>query len=206
VTAALSGSRTDRATRVSLALNPSVWDGAFAAFLALRFAPSPRAAAAYAGLAFLSVAAVPVGLLFVLRAAGRLSDVEMRDRGQRRLVYLACSASYAAGGAALWALGAPWPVWGIVVLHVPIALVLAALNGLWKVSIHTAGLAGLAAAGLVLFGMPAVPLAALPLLGGWARWEAGAHTAAELVLGAVVGFVTTGAGMAALQHLSSGPS
>ncbi len=191
-------------TAVSLAMNPSVWGGAFVAFVAWRLEPPGPGRWLAAGVGFLFVAVVPVGLLFALKAAGRLTDVEMRDRHERGMVYLACAFAYAVGAVVLYALRTTWPVWGLVALHAPTALALALLNRGSKISIHTAGLAGLAAAGLVLFGPSALPLLAAPIAGGWARWAAGAHTLAELAWGAVIGFLVTGGGMLGLRALEGG--
>jgi len=189
---------------ISLALNPSLWGGVFVAFLAFRFEPTGGARWLAASLGFVFVALVPVGLLFALKAAGHLSDVEMRDQGERGAVYLACAASYTVGAIALYWLDATWPVWGLVGLHAPYALVLAALNRRWKVSIHTTGLAGLAAAGWVLFGAAALPLVVIPVIGGWGRWAARAHSLAELTWGAAIGFVLTGGGLLGLRILQEG--
>lgn len=189
---------------VSLALNPSLWGGAFVAFLALRFEPAGVGRWGAAVVGFLSVAVVPLATLFAMRAKGWLSDVEMRDRSERGSVYLACAASYIFGALLLFRMEATWPVWGLVALHAPEALVLAALNQRWKVSIHTTGLAGLTAAGLVLFGTPAVPLVVAPATGAWARWTARAHTVAQLSWGAAIGFVLTGGGLLGLCLLEGG--
>jgi hypothetical protein len=189
---------------VSIALNPSLWSGAFVAFLALRLEPPGVGRWVAAMLSFAAVAAVPVGLLFLLKALGRLDDVEMRDRSQRGVVYLACAGSYAVGAAALVAIGSSWPVWGVVVVQAPAALALAAVNRRWKASIHAAGLAGILAAALVLFGLQALVLAPLPIAGAWARWAAGAHRGVELALGGAIGFGLTWGGLCALRLLVAG--
>ena len=192
------------ADAASLALNPSVWGGAFVVFLALRLEPRGWARWVAALLGFAAVAVAPVGLLFLLKAWGRLDDVEMRSRSQRRVVYLACAGSYVAGAAALLAVRSSWPVWGVVAVQAPAALVLAAANRRWKVSIHAAGLAGIAAAALVLFGTAGLALVPLPIAGAWARWAAGAHGRSDLVLGAVIGFSVTWGGLLVLRLLVGG--
>ena len=123
----------------------------------------------------------------------------MRNRSEREIVYLACAGSYVLGAISLYSIGTAWPVWGLVALHVPYALVLAAANRRWKVSIHTVGLAGVFAAALVLFGIRALPLIGILVLGGWARWAARAHTLGELVGGATIGFLLTGCGLHLLR-------
>ncbi len=187
---------------VSLACNPSLWGGAFVAFLALRLgAPGPARWLA-AGLGFAFVGAIPVAQLFVLRALGRLRDVEMAVRAERGLVYAASGASYALGAALLLLVRAPWPVWGLVAAHLPATLVLALLNHRSKVNIHAAGLGGIVAAGLILFGAGAWPLALVLLAGAWGRWAAGAHTPGELAAGASVGMVATGLGLIVVRWLA----
>lgn len=189
---------------LSLALNPSLWGGGFVAFLAFRFEPVGASRWLAAVLGFLFVTIVPLGLLFILRAAGRLSDLELRNQNERETVYRGCAVSYVAGAAVLFFLGSTWPVWGLVGLHAPTSLVLAAANRGKKVSIHAAGLAGLATAGLVLFGFAALPLFALSVIGGWARWAAGAHSVAELLWGGAIGLVMTGGGLVGLRLLVEG--
>lgn len=199
---------SDRAVQTaavaSLALNPSVWGGGFLVFLALRFEPPGVQRWIVTAIAVVFVAVVPIGLLFVLKSYGYLSDIEMRNRSERQTVYLVCAGSYAIGAFSLVRFNASWPVWGLVGLHAPYALVLAAANRRWKVSVHTVGLAGVFAAALVLFGIRALPLLAVPLLGGWARWAARAHTLGELVGGALIGFVLTGGGLYLLRFLVAG--
>ncbi len=173
-------------------------------FLAVNFEPSKLRGWAAAAVAVVFVSLVPIMVLFALRARGRLASVEMRERSERELVYFICAASYAAGALTLYALGSPWAVWGLVALHVPYALCLAALNRRWKVSIHTTGFAGIWAAGLVLFGMAGMPLALLVVIGGWGRWAAGAHTLGELTAGTLVGFVLTGGGLQIVRVLMGG--
>lgn len=200
----MSAGRLRTADLVSIALNPSAWGGLFVAFLALHFEPPGAERWVAAVLGFAVVAAVPVGLLFLLKAVGRLRDVEMRDRTQRGVVYLACAGSYAVGAATLAAIGSSWPVWGLVAVQTPEALALAWVNRRWKVSIHSAGLAGVLAAALVLFGDKALVLAPLLFAGAGARWAAGAHRWVELALGAVIGFSLTWGGLCALRWLAAG--
>jgi hypothetical protein len=196
--------RLSVARAASLALNPSAWGGAFVAFVALRLEPPGTERWVAAGLGFAAVAAVPIGVLFVLKAVARLDDVEMRNRSQRGVVYLACAGSYAAGAATLAAIGSSWPVWGLVAVQAPEALALAVVNRHWKVSIHAAGLSGMVAAALVLFGACGFALAPVAVAGAGARWAAGAHGSVELALGAAIGFCLTWGGLCALRLIVAG--
>jgi len=195
---------TRAARAVSLVFNPSLWAGGFVVYLALRFEPAGAGRWIVAALGAAFVGGIPIALLFVLKAAGRLRDVEMRERTERGTVYAACAASYAAGALLLAGIGAEWPVWGVVAVHTPTALVLAALNRRWKVSIHAAGLAGIVAAAAILFGAAAWPLAIILAAGAWARWAAGAHSVGELAGGTLTGALFTSVGLAAVRLLVTG--
>ena len=194
-----AGSRVPGA--VSLVLNPSALMGIFLVTAAFTLEPTSARRLAHAAIALASAALLPIGALFVLHARGLLSDVEMRVRAERERVYAVCAVSYAVGAALLFGLGALWPLWGLLALHVPATAMLGVLNRRSKVSIHTAVITGLCAAGLILFGARAIPMALLVPCAAWARWAAGAHTVPELVTGAAVGAVWTTAGMLALRAL-----
>ncbi len=188
------------ASAVSLALNPSVLTGGFFAVLASAFAqPGRRLGFAIAGVIFATL--LPVGSLFVLHARGWLSDIEMRVRAERSLVFLVCFASYLAGTFVLVLMRAPWPMWGMMALHLPLTAVLALMTRASKVSIHAMVIAGLGAASVVFFGPRALPALILLPIAAWARWAAGAHTVAELATGAMVGTVLTGGGAMILSSL-----
>ena len=121
---------------VSLALNPSLLTGVFFVMLACQFEPTTASRLCAAGTAVTFATLVPIASLFALVATGRLSDVEMRIRSERDVVYRVCLASYALGALLLVAIGSSWQVWGFMALHVPNTAVLSLLNRRWKVSIH----------------------------------------------------------------------
>jgi hypothetical protein len=189
------------ADRVSLALNPSLLTGAFFVILAWKFEPTTIARFRAGGAAFIFATLVPIASLFALVAVGRLSDVEMRIRSERDVVYGVCLASYALGALLLFAIGASWPLWGFMALQVPVTAVLGLVNRRWKVSIHATAIAGLCAAGVVFFGRWAAPALLLLPLAAWGRWAAGAHSGRELIVGAALGAASASAGIALLRFL-----
>jgi hypothetical protein len=197
----VTGRKVSAAQVVSLALNPSALTGAFFILLAVTLQPTGARRLLIASVAFLFAALVPLASVFLLHGSGRLSDVEMRSRIERTPVFLWCAAGYFAGAGVLFALGAAWQLWGLLALHVPNTLVLLALNRRWKISIHAMVLAGLWTAGLLFYGVPAVPAGGLLPLAAWARWAAGAHTLGELVGGATLGPALTLCGITALRSL-----
>jgi hypothetical protein len=201
MTSSVPKRRLRAADIVSLSLNPSALTGIFFIMLAATFEPPGRRRVSMAAIAFLFATLVPLATLFLLQARGRLSDIEMRLRTERALVYLWCVASYAVGAVLLFALRSAWPLWGFMALHVPNTLLLVALNRRWKISIHATVLVGLWTAALLFYGQRAVPAGALIPLAMWGRWAAGAHTIPELIGGAALGGTVTMAGITALRNL-----
>ncbi len=186
---------------VSLVLNPSLLTGVFFVILAIRFEPESRRWE-LAGWAVLFATVLPITSLFVLRARGLLSDVEMRVRSERQTVYAVCALGYAAGAGLLASMHAAWPLTGLMTLLLPNALLLLLLNRYWKVSIHATTLAGLATAAVILFGPGAFPVIGLVPLAAWARWAAGAHTPGELLVGGGLGTVSAVLGLEAVRALA----
>ena len=187
----LRGGRLRASDIVSLLLNPSLMTGVFFCVLAARYEPPGTALWALDAIAVVFAGLLPVGLIFVLMARGRLSDAEMSVRSERERNFLFCAICYAAGTAMLLAAGAPWPLWGLMALHVPNTLVLVAANRRLKVSIHTMVLTSLCVAAVLFFGPRAAPLGLLVFVSAWARWDAGNHTPAELAWGVAIGGVMT---------------
>jgi hypothetical protein len=122
-----------------------------------------------AALSVLFTTIIPVSLLFILRARGWLSDLEMSVASERERDYLLCAAGYGIGAGLLGVLGASWPIWGLLGLHVPNTLALVIFNRRLKVSIHTMVLTSLAVAGVMFFGKTAAPLALAVPVSAWAR-------------------------------------
>jgi hypothetical protein len=187
----LHGGRLRISDVVSLLLNPSLMTGVFFCALAARFEPRGAARLAHDAIAVVFAGLLPVGLIFVLMARGRLSDAEMSVRAERERNFLLCVACYAAGTILLLASRAPWPLWGLMALHVPNTLVLVAANRRLKVSIHTMVLTSLFVASILFFGLRAAPLGLLVLVSAWARWDAGNHSPAELACGIAIGGLMT---------------
>jgi hypothetical protein len=191
---------------VSAILNPSVLTGAFFCLLAAHFKPPGTEGIAIIvtliGVFFTAV--VPVGLLFLLKALDRLSDAEMSVRSERSRVYGLCAAGYALGAGILWIMGTPWPLWGLLVLHVPNTIVMIIVNHKMKVSIHTMVLTSLSVAALMFFGASWAPAVLLVLAAAWARWDVGNHSLAEVFCGILIGGLLTPIEICALQTTFGG--
>jgi len=183
----LQGRRLRLSDVLSLMLNPSMLTGVFFCFLAVKFESPGYHRLVYASLSIVFTSLVPIGLLFVLKARGQLSDVEMSIRSERDRVYGLCAAGYGIGAVLLLIGGASWPLWGFLAWHVPNTLILIAFNRRLKVSIHTMVLTSLFIGILMFFGKPTAPLGLLILAAAWARWDADSHSPAELIWGVAIG-------------------
>lgn len=127
--------------------------------------------------------------LYVLRGVRRrrLSDRHVRVRAQRPLVLLIGVSSVLVVLTLLVIGSAPREL---------VALVGAMLVGLvssllvtlvWKISVHTAVVAGAVVILVLVFGPMLLTLAPAVALVGWARVEVGDHTPAQVVAGAALG-------------------
>jgi membrane-associated phospholipid phosphatase len=134
------------------------------------------------------VPAVYVAWLFV---RGEITDLHVPMREQRTRPYLvALAAAFAA-----WALFTWWPAPPLHRVIALAALLQAALFLLitlrWKVSMHSAAAANLAAVGWMVFGAVGLLLAVgVPAI-AWARVRLHRHTLAQTVAGALLGGATT---------------
>lgn len=176
---------------ISLVLNPSVLTGVFFCLLAARTEPPGARLAVHVVLGVAFTAVIPVVTLFMLKSLGRLSDVEMRVRPERSLVFGIGAATYGLGAALLWITKAAWPLWGLLALHVPNTVLLLAVNRRLKVSIHTMVLTSLAAAAGMFMGTGWLLAILLVPAAAWARWDAGNHSVEELVWGVLIGGLMT---------------
>lgn len=191
-------SQAGAAMAVTVVTNPSFLSGFFFVALAMSFVPvGSRLMVALVGAGFASI--VPILTVIALRYAGLVTDLALPERAERPVVYAACTLVYAIGAAFLFTIGAPWQVWGVMVLHLPTMAVLSVLTRRAKVSIHTTGIAALWSASVILWGPPALPLGLVLPAAAWGRWMLGAHTRYELATGTLVGLVSTGGGLLLLR-------
>ncbi len=189
---------------LSVLLNPSALTGVFFVLLAARYARPGDRLILYDAIGVAFTAVVPISMLFFLRSRGLLSDLEMRVRSERSLVYGIGAATYGLGTVSLWITRAPWPLWALLALHVPNTLVLLAVNRRLKVSVHTMVLTSLAVAAVWFLGAGWVPAALTVPAAGWARWDAGNHSVKELLWGVLIGAGMTPLELLALQAAFGG--
>lgn len=129
------------------------------------------------------------GFLFVLRGVQRrqFTDHHLGLRQQRPIPLLLGLASVVVGLLLLSRLGAPPDLLAVVVAMGAGIIIALVTSFFWKLSIHTAVVAGSVVILVLVFGPPLVVLAPLVAVVGWARIEVGDHTPVEVLVGAAIG-------------------
>ena len=174
------------ATLVSLALAPQIYGGLVAYALWLHF----QAGGVEALLVLLLTQTIlPLLPILIDTQRGKI-DIFVTERVKRWKYYLLTLLSYMAGIAYVLErdLSMYVPFYASYTL---IATVMAAITLRWKISVHTAGIAGPTTVLVYMLGLDKAFLYLLLIPVAWARHELRAHTAMQLLAGAIVAFVLT---------------
>lgn len=119
-------------------------------------------------------------------------DIFVSDREKRWRYYLFSIISYTIGiGYSLWR---GYPIYAIITTSYMLSAILLALVTVlakWKISVHSAGIAGPTTALVMVVGETAIPLYLLLAPVSWARLELKAHTPSQLAAGAIVALLST---------------
>jgi hypothetical protein len=180
---------------------PNVWDGRLAYVISQAgsppvLAPVAMALAAstladprawmWAGLYVLLSVVMPVLYLVWLKHRGLITDLDVQLREQRTkpmLFTLACGGlawlALAMGAAPSFMILLAGMLWLQMVVILSITLH-------WKISVHCATAAGVAAVACALLGTP-LPFLSVPLI-AWSRVRLRRHTLAQTVAGSLLGF------------------
>ncbi|MFG2339319.1 hypothetical protein [Streptomyces yangpuensis] len=138
-------------------------------------------------LAALFCGVVPIGIITVGVRRGALTDQHIRVRRQRVVPMALSLVSVLAGVALLRVLGAPVPVFALVVAML-VGLVSSLLvTVVWQISIHMSVAGGTVMILLLVFGPVVLPAAVVAAAVGWSRLELRAHTPAQLIAGTALG-------------------
>lgn len=196
-----SSARDEHAAHaVSTVLSPA-WLGAVCLVLAGLRQTGPAGAMWGLAVAVLVLGA-PMALLARRARSGRYADRFVPERRDRHAVYAAVGLLLVVALALLWtmgpAVGAPRAVALTLAALLAGLLALIPITFAWKVSAH-AGVAGATAVIIPVLVSPWLGLATglIPVLVGWARVRLGAHTPAQVVVGALIG-LAVGAAFAGL--------
>lgn len=131
--------------------------------------------------------ATPIIYLVWLIRRGVVSDLDVKIRGERWRPLLAAQLGMAIALVVFLVRGGPPLMIGLaggLLIYTSAAFVITLY---WKISMHSAAAAALAALAVVQFGPPAYPIAfGIPLM-AWARIRLRRHTLAQTVAGALLG-------------------
>jgi membrane-associated phospholipid phosphatase len=146
------------------------------------------AGAAWGGIAAIFCAGVPMAYIVNGVRAGKWSDHHVGEREHRAIPLTIGVASVSVAIAVLVLVHAPRELIALVVAMLAGLITVLAITHYWKVSIHTAVAAGFLGILVIVYGPWA--LMGLPVLAGvaWSRTVLDAHTWAQVVVGAAVGF------------------
>ncbi|OLR94078.1 hypothetical protein BJP25_13390 [Actinokineospora bangkokensis] len=135
-----------------------------------------------------------IPMVFIVRGArrGRWDTHHVRDREHRAVPLLFGLASTLVGVGILVVGGAPRDVLALSLAMVVTLVVCILITRRWKVSLHTAVAGGAVAMTTLLYGPWALLLLVLLVAVAWSRVVLGDHTAAQVVVGALVGPVFGG--------------
>ena len=137
---------------------------------------------------------LPAGVIFGALAIQRISDHHVTDRDERPLIMGAILSSLVLGLIVCLLGGAPGPVTGVDAAMLATLGVLAVITimGRWKVSVHSAVWAGIAAMLTLTFGPWALLTALVVPVVLWGRVHVRDHTLAQALIGAVTGAIVAG--------------
>jgi membrane-associated phospholipid phosphatase len=136
---------------------------------------------------FLSI--LPWAFLIREIRRGKWDDIYLRQREQRIVPLLFTSASVIIGFSLLYFLGAPRLI-EVVIGATIVGLIVSGITiRFWKLSVHTASIAGAVIITIMLLGMKAMPAIILVPLVGWARVKLAHHSLVEVVSGGIIGGV-----------------
>jgi membrane-associated phospholipid phosphatase len=133
----------------------------------------------------LSVLPVLAVVIYLVRRK-KLDGVFENPRRQRIGIYLLASAMGAIGYGLLWSLEAPELLVATFAAGLAAIVIFTGINLIWKISVHTAFLAGAAAILIIVYGaLAAWTLMLLPPV-VWARVALKQHSALQAAAGAVI--------------------
>ena len=136
------------------------------------------------GLIFLVL--IPMGSVYYFNK----KDIDVRKKEERTRLYLISIVSYLTSSAIFWILNSH-VMFVISVAYVFVSSSVSIINIFWKISAHSAGVAGPTTALVYVFGANLIPLYVLTLLVFWIRLKIKAHNILQLVTGAIIAIFIT---------------
>jgi len=172
------------ASLISNILNPFLVSLAVILLLSFRSASSTLDAIKWS-LILVAISILPIfSVVTYLVRNGKLNGISINARKQRTKIYLLAGICAGAGCVILPLLEAPLILVATFVAGLSAIIVFTVINLLWKISLHTAFVAGSITALVIVYGsIAAVTVGLLPLI-AWARTELEHHSLAQVATGA----------------------
>ncbi len=129
---------------------------------------------------------IPMGSVYYFNK----KDIEVNKKEDRTKLYLISIVSYLMSSAIFWLLNSHI-MFVISMAYVFVSSAVSIINIFWKISAHSAGIAGPTTALVHVFGTNLIPLYILTLLVFWIRIRIKAHNILQLIIGAIVAIFIT---------------
>lgn len=167
-------------------LNPFLTGFIVIVLLAFKGTNNAAAAVKWASVSTaLSVLPVLAVVIYLVRRK-KLDGVFENPRRQRTGIYLLASALGAIGYGLLWSLKAPELLVATFAAGLAAIVIFTGINLIWKISVHTAFMAGAAAILIIVYGVAiAWTVILLPPV-AWARMELKQHSVLQAAAGAII--------------------
>jgi hypothetical protein len=139
------------------------------------------------GLVFIVVG--PILPLSTMVLLGKIT-IDVENRRDRPLLYFAAILVYSAGAIINWFF-LDYAMMVLAIAYAAVTSAIALISLFWKVSAHSAGVAGPITGIIWVFGPVFLPLWLLAGLVAWARWREGLHDIAQLLVGIITAILVT---------------
>ena len=134
---------------------------------------------------------IPLMMMYELSKHGIISDFYVQQKNERTKPFAGAIASYLLGSLTLFWMNAPTMITAFMLCYAGNTAIIMLITLRWKISVHTAGIAGPATGLIYGIGLWAAALFALLVPVGWARMRLKAHTPLQLLAGMLVTIVAT---------------
>ena len=118
-------------------------------------------------------------------------DLDISDKDERAFPLLFGALSYILGVISLFIAGAPTVATVLMFCYFLNILITIFVTFFWKISIHSMGIAGPAAALIYIFGYPGFLFGIPLIMVMWSRIYLNKHTPAQVIVGAAASFILT---------------
>ncbi|GMU96544.1 MULTISPECIES: phosphatase PAP2 family protein [Ignavibacterium] len=133
---------------------------------------------------------LPIAMFVMMRKKKMISDNDAMIKDQRTLPYLIAIGFYSAGLIILILTEVSKISIAFWFCYISNTIITIIINKYWKISAHSMGASGAAAALFFTFGWSSFVAMIITLLVGWSRMELKCHTASQVIAGILLAFAS----------------